>query len=313
VEYLGDLMTEVTEVAKPIVGFKNVKYGLIKPNELSNKNNLFSIEDDEKARKEKEARISVKKAQKTQKMFSEILEKDPYAFSFDEVLPEIKRNERKTKLKKPEDPTPKYMGALISSAEEREKINNVLYMRKLHKELEEDRKNYGAETEKFLTSSYKKQLEENHKYEEKERKLEELEKNNDITKKGPNAFSDFHRNILEQRNIAMGGKSTDTKPLNSLKKRTVPLTPEEEEERELRERDRRRRNRERAEQAAKEAAEIQKSRESAKLQKIAELQEQYSKHVTDEKAKDEALQRYLERRKMRQEKDQFQSNNIPSE
>jgi len=202
--------------------------------------------------------------------------------------------------KKPEEIGPKYMPALISSAEEREKINNVLYMRKLHKELEDDRKKYGEETEKFLTSAYKKQLEENHKYEEKERKLEEQEKNNDITKKGPNAFSDFHRNLLEQKNIALGGK-TETKPLNMVKKRTVPLTPEEEEERELRERDRRRRNRERAEEAAVEAAEIQRARENAKQQKISELQEQYSKHVTDEKAKVEAMQRYLERRKMKEE------------
>jgi len=113
----------------------------------------------------------------------EILEKDPYAFSFDEVLPEIKRNERKSKQKPPENPKSKYVGALLASAEEREKSNNVLYMRKLHKELEEDRKMYGEETEKFLTSAYKKQLEENRNYEEKERKLDELEKNNDITKK----------------------------------------------------------------------------------------------------------------------------------
>jgi len=215
--------SEIAPLAKPIIGFKNVTYGLIKPSDLGKTNStllLFSIDEDDKARKEKEARIAEKKTQKTQKMFSEILEKDPYAFSFDEVLPEIKRVERKTK-KKPEEIGPKYMPALISSAEEREKINNVLYMRKLHKELEEDRKKYGEETEKFLTSAYKKQLEENHKYEEKERKLEEQEKNNDITKKGPNAFSDFHRNLLEQKNIALGGK-TETKPLNFVKKKNCP-------------------------------------------------------------------------------------------
>jgi len=289
----------------PIIGFKNVKYGLIKPTENSN---LFSTDEDEKARKEKEERIARKKDQKTQKMFSEILEKDPYAFSFDEVLPEIKRNERKTK--KPEEilKAPRYMPALISSAEEREKINNVLYMRKLHKELEEDRKKYGEETEKFLTSSYKRQLEENHKFEEKERKLEELEKNNDITKKGPNAFSAFHRNLLEQRNVSLGAKSPDMKPLNLLKKRQISLTPEEEVELELKDRDRRRRNRERAEQAAVEAADIQRIREDAKRQKIAQLQDEYSKHVTDEKAKDEALKRYLERRKMKQEEEKLQDD-----
>jgi len=100
---------------KPIIGFKNVKYGLISPQEIAaaatnvNKpgkpiqNNLFSIEEDEDARKEKERRIAAKKASKTEKMYQEILEKDPYAFSFDEVLPEIKRNERKAKVQKTEE------------------------------------------------------------------------------------------------------------------------------------------------------------------------------------------------------------------
>jgi len=203
--------------------------------------------------------------------------------------------------KKPEETTqgPKYVGALLASAEEREKSNNVLYMRKLHKELEEDRKMYGEETEKFLTTAYKRQLEENHKYEEKERQLEEQEKHNDVTKKGPNAFSAFHRNLLDKRNIALGGISENTSNYRPLKKRTPELTPEEEEEQGLRERDRRKRNRERAEQAAKEAAAIQKSREETKQKKMSEMQEQYSKHATDDKAKEEALQRYIERQKMR--------------
>jgi coiled-coil domain-containing protein 55 len=280
------------------VGFKNVKYGLVKPTELK-KNNLFSLEDDEEKRKEKEQRVASKKAQKTERIQKEILEKDPYAFAFDEVLPEIKRNERKSKQKPEENPKPKYVGALLASAEEREKSNNVLYMRKLHKELKEDRELYGEETEKFLTSAYKKQLEENRNYEEKERKLDELEKNNDITKKGQEAFSAFHRNLLERRNVAMGGDEDLENKFNARKKRTKSPEPEEEEERELKERDRRRRNRERAEQAAKEAESIQKSREEAKQKKVSEMQEQYSKHVTDDKAKEEALQRYLERQKMR--------------
>jgi len=209
------------------------------------------------------------------------------------------------------------MPCLLASAEEREKNNNVLYMRKLHKELKEDRESYGEETEKFLTSAYKKQLEENRKYEEKERQLEALEKNNDITKKGQTAFSDFHRNLLEQRNIAMGGQSDSnlTIPPHLLKKRTATtLTPEEEEELELRERDRRKRNRERAEQAAKEAHEIQKSREEAKQMKINELQQQYAQHVTTEEAKNEALQRYIERQKMRKiEQQTAVQNQAPEE
>jgi coiled-coil domain-containing protein 55 len=282
------------------VGFKNVKYGLVKPSELK-KNNLFSLDDDDEARKAKEARVTAKKAEKTEKIFKEILEKDPYAFSFDEVLPDIKRNERKNKSKQIEPQGSKYVPHLVASAEEREKINNVLYMRKLHKELEEDRKLYGEETEKFLTSNYKKQLEENRKYEEKEKLLEEQEKKNDVTKKGQNAFSEFHRNLLDNRNIAMGGNTTTDQQVHKpSKKRTPELSQDELEERDLREHDRRQRNRERAEQAAKEAYEIQKAREEAKLQKIAEMQQQYAKHVTDDKAKDEALQRYLERQKMRQ-------------
>jgi len=84
----------------PIIGFSNVKYGLISPHEIAAvaaarnnainnrsskpiQSNLFSIEEDEETRKEKEKRIAVKKASKTEKMYKEILEKDPYAFSFD--------------------------------------------------------------------------------------------------------------------------------------------------------------------------------------------------------------------------------------
>jgi len=91
------------------------------------------------------------------------------------------------------------------AAQERERSNNVLYQRKLYRELEEDRKLYGEETEKFLTAAYKRQLEENRKYEEEEQKQIEEEQKNDISKKGQTAFCSYYRNILEKQNLALGG------------------------------------------------------------------------------------------------------------
>jgi len=260
-----------------------------------------------------------KKSQKTEKMFDEILAKDPFAFSYDEVLEDVKRNSKRNEQTTRIEPSkPRYLPSLIASADEREKNNNLLYQRKLQRELEEDRKEYGEETDKFLTPSYKRQLEENRKYEEQERKQLEDERKNDITKKGQNAWGSYYRNLLEQRNVAVGGteESNDsTKQENDNKDNTNP-TPKkrsrspspEDESWEERDRDRRKRNRERAEAAAIEAEKIRQEREEAKQKKIAELQEEYSKRSTDDSAVEAAKMRYLERQKMRD--DEFKNNKV---
>jgi len=254
--------------AQPIIGFKDVKYGLNKPSEIQKRPGLFSAENDDAAtRQQKEDQYRAKKEKKTQQQFEDILAKDPYAFAFDEVLPEMKKMAKKNVKKQEDTEAAKYVPSLLSAARERERSNNVLYQRKLHRELEEDRKVYGEETEKFLTANYKKQLEENRKFEEEERISLEEENKNDITKKGQHAWGSFYRNVLEDKNIAIGGETKNSeqsiqKLTGKKRSRSSSRSSEAEADNsgEEKDRDRRRRNRQRAEIAVKEAEKIREAR-----------------------------------------------------
>eukprot|EP01124_Arcella_intermedia_P004413 TRINITY_DN12512_c0_g1_i1.p2 TRINITY_DN12512_c0_g1~~TRINITY_DN12512_c0_g1_i1.p2 ORF type:complete len:308 (+),score=110.78 TRINITY_DN12512_c0_g1_i1:49-972(+) len=289
-------MSVSIRVSQPIVGRKNVKYGLNNPNEIQ-KNALFSTEEKPTVVKPDSAKY--KKEKKLQKEHEEILAKDPYAFSFDEVLPEIKKANRAPQQDK--QLKPKYTPQLISSAQERERCNNVLYQRKLQRELQADRQLYGEETEVFITDNYKKQIAENQKFEAEEKQILEAEKQKDVTKLG---FAAFHRNILDNKNISTGGGEDEQERLEkeqalSLKelkrKREEKMTEEER----LKEKDRKRRNRERAEAAAAEAERIVKEREQLKEEKVQQLREEYAKRATGEEEVEAARLRYLERKKIK--------------
>ena len=101
---------------------------------------------------------------------------DPSAFEYDEVFDSMKKEDikyqEKKQLKQSIRGKPKYVDKLIQEAEKRKLQNGVWYEKKLQREQEVEQQAFG-ETEKFVTASYKRHLEELKKFEEKQRQEEE--------------------------------------------------------------------------------------------------------------------------------------------
>jgi len=289
----------------PIVGVKGVTYGLQKPV----KSNLFSADDGATTVKEmiQKEQVNNKKLRKAQQVLSQVLAQDPTAFAYDEVYEEMKKSQLQAdpadKKKKRE---PKYIKHLLEQALEREKDDNIVYQRKLQKELEEEEKLYGKEREKFVTQGYKKQLELNKQHEEEQKKQEEKEKAHTAERAGMNSF---YLNMLDSKNVALGG-NTQTGDQKTDVEKGLKRTREEveEEDEEERERERKRRLRERSQRDNDRAEQLRMQREAEREQRIQELQKEYSKHTVSEDEKNAAKQRFLERQRAKKEAQQKQQN-----
>jgi coiled-coil domain-containing protein 55 len=76
------------------------------------------------------------------------------------VYDAIKKKEKgASRVRKDASREPKYMAALLEKAKERELDYDVYYERKVQREAAEDAEQFG-EKEKFITTAYRKQLEE---------------------------------------------------------------------------------------------------------------------------------------------------------
>ncbi len=119
----------------------------------------------------------------------EATKQDPTALEYDEVYDSMKKEDlkyqEKKQLKQSIRGKPKYVDKLIKEAEKRKLQNDLWYERKLQREQAVEASTFG-ETEKFVTSSYKKHLEEVKKFEEQQ-KLEE-ERNTASGKAGMRGF-----------------------------------------------------------------------------------------------------------------------------
>ncbi|KAH7561296.1 hypothetical protein JRO89_XS10G0207700 [Xanthoceras sorbifolium] len=96
------------------------------------------------------------------------LEEDPSVFDYDGVYDEMKEKTVRHKLQIREDRQPKYIHKLVQKAEERQREHDVIYERKLAKERNKEEHLY-ADKDKFVTSAYKKKLEEREKWEAQQR------------------------------------------------------------------------------------------------------------------------------------------------
>jgi len=280
-----------------IVGVKGVQYGLQNQEERPKpkKTNLFSVDDDDELNVNKRVREeSNRKKQKDKEMLKKALEEDPMAFAYDEVYSEMKKTSKSqevTSLKR----EPKYIHGLIKGAEEREKMNNLVFQRQLQRELEEDKKLYGEQTEEFITPAYKRQLEENKKYEAELRLKEAEEERKSVSKVGMNSF---YLNVLDQRNVAFGGVEESGGGVKRSRSATQEEDEEDDEDEErTRERDRVKRLRIRAERDQEEADRLKQERERKQAEQIKTLQDQYAKHQTSSEEVRAARLRYLERKK----------------
>ncbi len=119
---------------------------------------------------------------------------DPSAFEYDEVFDSMKKEDvkyqEKKQLKQSIRGKPKYVDKLIREAEKRKLQNGVWFEKKLQREQEVEQQTFG-ETEKFVTASYKRHLEELKKFEEKQNQEEE-----ESTVAGKAGMKGFYSSLL---------------------------------------------------------------------------------------------------------------------
>ncbi|KAL4702954.1 hypothetical protein ACJJTC_008732 [Scirpophaga incertulas] len=121
---------------------------------------------------------------------------DPSVFQYDEIYDQMKNEIEGQKQTKKEDKKPRYIEKLLKTANKR-KIENE---RRLERQIQKEREREGdefADKEVFVTSAYKKKLEEMSLEEEKEKREEYLEKIGDVTKQSD--LGGFYRHLYEQK------------------------------------------------------------------------------------------------------------------
>jgi coiled-coil domain-containing protein 55 len=128
----------------------------------------------------------------TSKKHSETAEKlDEDIYEYDAVYDSLKP-QKKTSVEDKER-KPKYMGSLLAAAQVRKRDATIAEEKKLARDREAEGDEY-ADKEKFVTSAYKKQQEENRRLEEEERIREEKE----AKKNKGSGMTSFYKNMLEK-------------------------------------------------------------------------------------------------------------------
>eukprot|EP00727_Mastigamoeba_balamuthi_P005651 m51a1_g1705 hypothetical protein (223) ;mRNA; f:518204-518872 len=203
---------------------------------------------------------------------------------------------------------------------------DAAFNKKLQREAEKEKELYGEVTEKFVTASYREQLEKDRRWEEKQDEADAVQS------KRPIDLVSFHRNLLEDRAAAGRGepapepapargsgrashgghdelkhallseldselgKTTERRPNTSSlleAERERQRAEREEEERLRREEHERREQKKR--QTEEQYAEVQRKRKAAEEVSAEELASRLAKRSTQETISD-ARRRYLERK-----------------
>ena len=197
--------------AVDMAGKNNKQYGLILASKAAagqapstSRKNVFGDDSDSdsddggdwvKKSLKREAQKSVlKRATKVQ--MKQALAEDPTVFQYDEIYDdlELKKVEVAAAKKGPEK-KPRYIQALLQTAERRKKENERRIERQVQKEREEEGNEF-ADKESFVTSSYRQKLEEFKKQEEEEKRMERLEAIGDVTKQKD--LTGFYRHLFRQ-------------------------------------------------------------------------------------------------------------------
>ena len=147
-----------------------------------------------KSMKVKSNNSGLKKQSKIQ--MSKALEEDPTVFQYDEVYDDIEKKKVEEKESKKEvDRKPKYVANLLKAADERQKEFERRIERQVQKEREAEGDMY-KDKESFVTSAYRKKMEEIAKQEEEEARKERIEAALDVTKQGN--MDGFYRHLYRQ-------------------------------------------------------------------------------------------------------------------
>lgn len=181
------------------IGVSGKKYGLQRPAGLS----LFKPEDEEEKDVNEIIRdASAKKALKQkQQEQAKVLADDPTAYDYDSVYDAMHQSRKAAVPHRDSSRKPKYIHALLEKAAVRNREQDIVYSRMLQKERETEGNTFAGK-EKFLTSAYKKKLQENKLWQEEEDRKAALEE--DVTKKED--LGSFYVNLLTHNEAYGGGR-----------------------------------------------------------------------------------------------------------
>ncbi|XP_051013960.1 nuclear speckle splicing regulatory protein 1 [Acomys russatus] len=156
-------------------------------------------DDDETSVSESLQREAAKKqAMKQTKLeIQKALAEDPTVYDYDSIYDEMQRKKEESdpKLLLGKDRKPKYIHNLLKAVEIRKKEQEKRMEKKIQREREMEKGEFD-DKEAFVTSAYKKRLEERAEEEEREKKAAALEALLDVTKQ--NDLSGFYRHLLNQ-------------------------------------------------------------------------------------------------------------------
>lgn len=152
------------------------------------------------------------------KLQEKALEEDPTVFQYDELYDELenKRDEEK-KAKSSEVKKPKYIGRLLQYAEKRKLENERRIERMVQKERDQEGEQF-KDKESFVTSTYRKKLEEMQRAEDDEKREDYLEAIGDVTKQKD--LDGFYRHLYEQKLGTRETKTTEEKENSSEQAKT---------------------------------------------------------------------------------------------
>lgn len=183
------------------------QYGLIMPKKLLQrpaflpKHSAFADDSDEEttvgSRLQKEA-LKKKVMKQTKLEMQKALEQDATVYEYDSVYDDIQKKKEETstaQMLAGKEKKPKYIQSLMQAVEVRKKEQE----KRMEKKIQKEREAEGAEfedKEAFVTSSYKKKLEERAQQEDLEKREAAIEASLDVTKQKD--LSGFYRHLLNQ-------------------------------------------------------------------------------------------------------------------
>ena len=129
------------------------------------------------------------------------LNEDPTVYDYDEIYDQMEQKKKDTVVAKVQaEKKSKYITKLMKSSENRKVEEERRKERKIQKERQEEGDEF-ADKEEFVTSSYKKKIEERKAEEERQRLQDKADDANDVTKQKDLGM--FYQNLMSN-NTAMG-------------------------------------------------------------------------------------------------------------
>ncbi|GLV36831.1 uncharacterized protein CBL_02334 [Carabus blaptoides fortunei] len=174
------------------------QYGLITKDkgQVITRPSIFNEDSDSNDDQDKPTGITVLK-KKERMAQQKAIDEDPTIYQYDELYDDMQSKRKESKLaRKDLDRKPKYINKLLESAERRKKE----YERRIERDVQKEREAEGdlyKDKESFVTSAYRKKLEEMKELEEKEKREEYLEAIGDVKKQGD--LSGFYRHLYAQQ------------------------------------------------------------------------------------------------------------------